>query len=583
VPSLAAGIGLALSLPPFGFWVLALPAAGLLWWRLGGLRLRQRLFAGWLAGLGLFVIGLWWALSFNVYGGLIMMVVEALALGLACAASPPGRGRGPALAGAMVLAEALRSTWPFGGLPLGGVALGQAAGPLAGAARLGGPLLLVGMVWLGGAGLGILVEAVARRARDRRRLQRGPRGWSALARHAAGADTDVDFAGEAAGRDASGAGGPGGARTGVGGPGGGAGGERATGVDRSPGPSLAPRVAAGVAALVVVAALALSGALAPNGGATVAHLRVAAVQGGGVRGLRKSEVSPASVFTAQLRATAEIPSLDGGRPPALVLWPEDVVSLGVPLSQSSAQATLGATAVRLHATLAVGVTETVSATAFRNEIVAFAPDGDVVARFEKVHRVPFGEYVPDRAFFSHLANLSAVPLDAIPGHGDGVLRTPAAPLGTMVSYEVFFAARGRIATRAGAHLLIVPTNTASYATSQVPSQEIAASRLQAISEGRDLVQASPTGFSALVDHRGRVLARTSLGLRQVLLGDVGLRTGSTIYERFGDLPILLASVLLLIGGWLATITDLEPSESARRERRTSRAATGNPLIRIRNR
>ena len=53
----------------------------------------------------------------------------------------------------MVLVEALRSTWPFGGLPLGGVALGQASSPLAGAARLGGPLLLVGLVWLGGAGL----------------------------------------------------------------------------------------------------------------------------------------------------------------------------------------------------------------------------------------------------------------------------------------------------------------------------------------------------------------------------------------------------------------------------------------------
>ena len=233
-----------------------------------------------------------------------------------------------------------------------------------------------------------------------------------------------------------------------------------------------------------------------------------------------------------------------------------------PSASRRRSATLGTTAVRLHATLAVGVTETVSATAFRNEIVAFGPDGHVVARFEKVHRVPFGEYVPDRAFFSHLANLSAVPLDAIAGHGDGVLRTPAGPLGTMVSYEVFFAARGRIATRAGAHLLIVPTNTASYATVQVPAQEIAASRLQAIAEGRDLVQASPTGYSALIDHRGRVLARTSLGLRQVLVGDVDLRTGLTIYERFGDLPFLLASGLLLIGGWLATLLSPRRDEVA---------------------
>src|SRR6202023_683694 len=55
IPSLVSGVGLALSLPPWGFWVLAFPAAGLLWWRLGGLRWRQRLLAGWTAGVRLFL------------------------------------------------------------------------------------------------------------------------------------------------------------------------------------------------------------------------------------------------------------------------------------------------------------------------------------------------------------------------------------------------------------------------------------------------------------------------------------------------------------------------------------------------
>ena len=90
--------------------------------------------------------------------------------------------------------------------------------------------------------------------------------------------------------------------------------------------------------------------------------------------------------------------------------------------------------------------------------------------------MPFGEYVPLRGFFSHLADLSAGPADAVPGTGTGLLPTPVAPLGAMVSYEVFYADRGRSAVRDGAQLLIVPTNTSSYATSQVPTQEIAASR-----------------------------------------------------------------------------------------------------------
>ena len=57
------------------------------------------------------------------------------------------------------------------------------------------------------------------------------------------------------------------------------------------------------------------------------------------------------------------------------------------------------------------------ATRFRNEIVAYSPSGRIVAVFEKVHRVPFGEYVPWRSFFSHLVNLQGVPKDAVAGHG----------------------------------------------------------------------------------------------------------------------------------------------------------------------
>jgi apolipoprotein N-acyltransferase len=216
----------------------------------------------------------------------------------------------------------------------------------------------------------------------------------------------------------------------------------------------------------------------------------------------------------------------------------------------------------------------VSSSRFRNEIVAFSPAGKLVARFEKVHRVPFGEYIPYRGFFKHLADLSSVPLDAIPGRGDGVLHTPAGPLGTLVSYEVFYAERGRVATRAGAQVLVDPTNTSSYLTSQVPTQEIAAARIQAIEEGRDVVQAAPTGYSAVIDHRGRLVVRSVLGGRAVIVRDVELRRGRTIYERFGDLPVLVASGLLVAAGWLSALvtdtdsdTDTDGTVRGRRERR----------------
>jgi apolipoprotein N-acyltransferase len=486
--------------------VLAFPSAGLLWWRLGGLRPRTRLWAGWLAGLGLYVPGLLWARSFTVPGAIVLMVVEAGFTAAACLVVPAGPvvARVLAFPAALTLAEAARTRWPFGGLPIGGVFLGQAGGPLLGVARLGGPLGLTLAVYVGGAGLAALVEAGVVAVRDAGR-----------ARAFARVDPDA---------------GPGvlaGAVAGIG-----------------------PRLLVGVVALAVVVTTGVVADHAPDGGRSVGAVSTAAVQGGGARGFRKSQIDPTVVLAAQQAETHVLQQDDPGAVPGLVLWPEDVVSLPVVLADSPEEAVLSGLARSLRTTLVVGVTETVSATAFRNEIVAWGPDGTLVARFEKVHRVPFGEYVPYRSFFAHLGNLSAVPLDAVPGSGSGLLDTPAAPLGAMVSYEVFYADRGRSSVRAGAQLLIVPTNTSSYATAQVPTQEVAASEIQAVQQGRDLLQAAPTGYSAAITNRGTLLQRSVLGAPQIVRATLQRRAGWTVYVRYGDTPGLALAALALLGGWV---------------------------------
>jgi apolipoprotein N-acyltransferase len=509
LPALASGVGLALSLPPWGFWVLAFPAAGLLWWRLGGLAPRTRLWAGWLAGLGCYVPGLMWTRSFTLAGAVVLIALEALFVGVACLAVPRGPVAARALAfpAAMTLAEAGRQTWPFGGLPIGGVFLGQADGPVLGVARLGGPLGLTAVVYLGGVAVGAAATAGVRLWRSHRRVVAFDRSLSLP-------DTGAAWRRSTAG--------------------------------------LGPLVATAAVAMLLVVAVTAVADRAPDGGPAVGSVSAVAVQGGGVRGFSKSHVDPATVLRAAMVTTDRLLPPRGTDTPDLVLWPEDVVSLPDPLGGDPEEGVLSRLAVALHATLVVGVTEDVSATAFRNEVVAFGPDGSLVARYEKVHRVPFGEYVPYRSFVARLASLSAVPLDAVPGHGSGLLTTPAGRLGAMISYEVFYADRGRAAVRAGAQVLIVPTNTSSYATAQVPTQEIAASEVQAVQQGRDLLQSAPTGYSAWVTHRGRLLARSVLGARQIVPASLGLRTGWTLYVRWGDAPVLtLSAVALLLAWWLA--------------------------------
>ena len=512
LPSLAAGLGLALSLPPWGLWILAFPAAGLLWWRLGGLRPRTRLWAGWLAGVGCYVPGLMFARAFTLVGAAVLIAVESLFVGVACLGVPRGPvwARALAFPAAMTLAEAARQTWPFGGLPIGGVFLGQAGGPLLGTARLGGPLLLTALVYVGGVAVGASGTAVVHASGLLRRDRVG------------------DLADD---------------------------GTPAAGARRPPGAlATAPAGRGGLGAVSAVALAAVLGAagaaaVAPDGGPSVGTVTAAAVQGGGVRGLSKSQVDPAVVLAAAVAATDQLARRTSGRPLDLVLWPEDVVSLDGPLDGSPVEAALSGLARRLGSTLVVGVTETTSATAFRNEVVAFGPDGTVVSRYEKVHRVPFGEYVPYRSFFARLADLSAVPRDAVPGTGSGLLPTPAGPLGAMISYEVFYADRGRAPVLAGAQVLIVPTNTSSYATGQVPTQEIAASEVQAVQQGRYLLQAAPTGFSAWITNRGALVARSTLGVRQIVPAVLHRRTGRTLYVRFGDPPVLVASTVALAAGW----------------------------------
>ena len=202
------------------------------------------------------------------------------------------------------------------------------------------------------------------------------------------------------------------------------------------------------------------GTVAPDGGVPVRTLRVALVQGGGQRGLSKQDIPPSTVFAAQVAATFVVANAHPS--PGLVLWPEDVVALDRPLAGSPQAALLSRLARQLHATLLVGVTEPASATSFRNEVVAWGPSGHIVGVFEKVHRVPFGEYVPFRSLFSHFADLSGVPVDAIPGHGTGLMRTPAGPLGLLVSFEIFYAGRSHAvgagrrpaADRSHQHLLL---------------------------------------------------------------------------------------------------------------------------------
>jgi apolipoprotein N-acyltransferase len=190
-----------------------------------------------------------------------------------------------------------------------------------------------------------------------------------------------------------------------------------------------------------------------------------------------------------------------------------------------------------------GIVEDSGPTHFANAVLAWDPDGSIAARFDKVHRVPYGEYIPFRGLVKHFANLDAVPRDARAGHGAPVLNTAAGRLGVAISYEVFFSDRARLAARHGVGVMLVPTNASSFSTGQVPAQELAAARLRAMETGRWVVQAAPTGYTAVVNDNGRVLNHSDLGKGDVIRRTVQRRHGQTPATRLGDGFPALAALL----------------------------------------
>jgi apolipoprotein N-acyltransferase len=300
------------------------------------------------------------------------------------------------------------------------------------------------------------------------------------------------------------------------------------------------RVALGLAGVAFV--FSALGWVAPDGRVD-GHSRIAIVQGGGRRGFRAIDTDPSEVLAAHLRVSEQL------RPPLdLVVWPENTIDVSSIDGSPEAEA-LAAVARRLGATVVAGVTEDAPESRFQNVAVAWNAQGEIVGRYTKAHRVPFGEYVPMRSLLERVVDLSVLPRDAVAGGGPGILHTPAGNLGVAISYEVFFAERGRAAARAGGEVLLVPTNAASFTTSQVPTQEVAAARLRAWETGRWVLQSAPTGYGAVIDARGRVHARTVLGEPGVLHGRPELRTGRTIYVVLGDAPVALLALAVVGGGW----------------------------------
>jgi apolipoprotein N-acyltransferase len=502
--ALAGGLALAAAFPPVGIWPLAPAGPALLAVALWRRSLRASLLAGLVFGLAFFVPLLSWLVNLAWYAWWALAVAEAvifavLAVGQRLLLNL--RAWPLAAAGWWVCAEALRSRWPYA-FPWGRLAMSQPGTPTAPWVAVGGVALLSFLLALTGTTL----------------------AWVLLGRRPAVA---------ASPDPAASAGQPEGGQWSW----------------------LRGRVLP-LLAFVGATALALAGFLLPVDqpvpGAPTAV--VAAIQGDVPHARNLPDLLRAATVTANHAAATEQLARQvraGKRPaPQLVIWPENSTDLD-PRFNPQVYATISAAVRAIGRPVLVGA---LLNDPLRNTGVLWLPGRGPATVYVKRQLVPFGEYIPFRGLLSHITSLVALqPQNFTAGHRAVVFHAGRIRLGDVICYEVGFDGLVSSEVRAGANLLAMQTNDASFEVDGQRGetlQQLAMARIRAVESDRAVVVASTTGVSAVIAPDGRLLAHTATWRQAELDVRVPLLTQRTLADRVGAWPEAVIILLTLAAfGW----------------------------------
>jgi apolipoprotein N-acyltransferase len=182
---------------------------------------------------------------------------------------------------------------------------------------------------------------------------------------------------------------------------------------------------------------------------------------------------------------------------------------------------------------------------YRNSAYLLRPDGAVAGRYDKVHLVPYGEYVPLRRFFPFIGKIVAAVGDFRPGLGFDPIESDGRRLGILICYEGIFPEAARDYKRKKADLLVNITNDAWFGRTSAPYQHLSMTVFRAVENRLYLVRAANTGISAIIDPTGVILSRTGIFERTVLKGEVKFIDEGSLYAAYGDMFVYLCGVVII--------------------------------------
>ena len=169
-----------------------------------------------------------------------------------------------------------------------------------------------------------------------------------------------------------------------------------------------------------------------------------------------------------------------------------------------------------------------------NSAYLLSADGQVMGRYDKMHLVPFGEYVPLSTLLFFVDKMVEGIGDFLPGRDYTLFELPEAKFGAVICFEVIFPDLVRRFVKEGAQWMATITNDAWFGDSSAPYQHFSMVVFRAVENRVPFARAANTGVSGFIDRTGRIWKTSGIFVEAALADTLRLRTQTTFYTRYGD-------------------------------------------------
>ena len=182
-----------------------------------------------------------------------------------------------------------------------------------------------------------------------------------------------------------------------------------------------------------------------------------------------------------------------------------------------------------------------------NSAFLVSPSGSLVGRYDKIHLVPFGEYVPlSEILFFVGSSLGEGIGNFKSGKEIHTLSMPRGRFGVLICFEIIFPDLCRKFVKNGAEFLVTITNDAWFGETSAPYQHLAIASFRAVENRVFIPRAANTGISAIIDPRGKIVSRGDIFTEEALSGTIRLSNLKTFYTLYGDIFAWFCSVLSVL-------------------------------------